>query len=216
MPHYYENQTTESPDVVFAQRLPPLVEQLVIAAEGETLDEKLIKQAEDLLALIIKPDHRAFRHQQHGQGQAVRTLRFVLTFRAVKLTEIDPGTQDLIKHLIPAGKIPKTATLLPILRRFRRTRRSSSSAAIAATERFRRQERPKRSPRPSPRNSVSKDLGSRPSRSIFSAGSRNASSLGAHLRRPYHQPAPPADIAAAIRRPVARALRRRRSQSKAG
>ena len=56
--HYYQNQSTESPDVVFAQRLPPLVEQLVITSEGDVLDEKLIKQVEDLLALIIKPDHR--------------------------------------------------------------------------------------------------------------------------------------------------------------
>ncbi len=31
--HYYDNQSTESPDVVFAQRLPPLIEQLVIAGE---------------------------------------------------------------------------------------------------------------------------------------------------------------------------------------
>jgi hypothetical protein len=36
--HYYENQSTESPDVVFAQRLPPLIEQLVITGESETLD----------------------------------------------------------------------------------------------------------------------------------------------------------------------------------
>ncbi len=35
--HYYENQSTESPDVVFAQRLPPLIEQLVITGEIETL-----------------------------------------------------------------------------------------------------------------------------------------------------------------------------------
>ena len=30
--HYYENQSTESPDVIFAQRLPPLIEQLVVTA----------------------------------------------------------------------------------------------------------------------------------------------------------------------------------------
>ena len=88
--HYYENQSTESPDVVFAQRLPPLIEQLVITGEHDTLDEKLIKQAEDLLAFIIKPDHRYAVINNIGKaGGLARTLRFVLTFRAVKLTEID-------------------------------------------------------------------------------------------------------------------------------
>ena len=56
--YYYLNQNTESPDVVFAQRLPPLVEQIVITGERDVLDEKPVKQAEDLLAFIIKPDHR--------------------------------------------------------------------------------------------------------------------------------------------------------------
>jgi len=40
--HYYNNQNTESPDVVFAQRLPPLIEQLVVTGEHDALDEKLI------------------------------------------------------------------------------------------------------------------------------------------------------------------------------
>ena len=44
--HYYENQSTESPDVIFAQRLPPLIEQLVVTSEVDPPDENLIKQAE--------------------------------------------------------------------------------------------------------------------------------------------------------------------------
>ena len=112
--YYYENQTTESPDVVFAQRLPPLIEQLVITGERDTLDEKLIKQAEDLLALIIKPDYRyAVINNMGKAGGLARTLRFVLTFRAVKLTEIDPVTLELIKHMISPGKIPRPRPSCP-------------------------------------------------------------------------------------------------------
>jgi hypothetical protein len=139
--HYYENQSTESPDIIFAQRLPPLVEQLVIAGEGDALDEKLIKQAEDLLGLIIKPDHRHSVINNMGKaGGTVRTLRFVLTFRSQKLTEIDTVTQDLVKHLISAGKVPKTETLVPILRLIPPDMQIVIVRAIAATERLRRED----------------------------------------------------------------------------
>src|SRR5437016_129784 len=56
--HYYENQNTEAPDAVFAQRLPSLVEQLVLSGPQENLDEKLIALAEGLLAFVISPEHR--------------------------------------------------------------------------------------------------------------------------------------------------------------
>jgi hypothetical protein len=139
--HYYENQTTESPDVVFAQRLPPLIEQLVITGEHDMLDEKPIKQAEDLLAFIIKPDHRyAVINNMGKAGGLARTLRFVLTFRAVKLTEIDPVTLELIKHMISPGKVPKTAALLPILRLIPPDMQAVVVRAIAATERLRRED----------------------------------------------------------------------------
>ena len=139
--HYYENQTTESPDVVFAQRLPPLIEQLVITGEHDMLDEKPIKQAEDLLAFIIKPDHRyAVINNMGKAGGLARTLRFVLTFRAVKLTEIDPVTLELIKHMISPGKVPKTAALLPILRLIPPDMQAVIIRAIAATERLRRED----------------------------------------------------------------------------
>jgi len=139
--HYYENQTTESPDVVFAQRLPPLIEQLVITGEHDTLDEKPIKQAEDLLAFIIKPDHRyAVVNNMGKAGGLTRTLRFVLTFRAVKLTEIDPVTLELIKHMISPGKTPKTAAILPILRLIPPDMQAVVVRAIAATERLRRED----------------------------------------------------------------------------
>src|SRR5262249_49100901 len=55
--HYYENQTTEAPEGVFAQRLPASIEQLAISGPQDVLEEKLIAQAESLLAFIINPDH---------------------------------------------------------------------------------------------------------------------------------------------------------------
>src|ERR1035438_2175802 len=73
--HYYENQNTESPDVVFAQRLPPLVEQLVVTGDTDHLDERFIKQAEELLAFIINPDYRQAVVNNFGKaGGASRTL----------------------------------------------------------------------------------------------------------------------------------------------
>jgi hypothetical protein len=137
--HYYQNQTTESPDVVFAQRMPPLVEQLVITSNQTALDEKLIKQAEDLLAFIVKPEHRhAVVNNMGKAGGLARTLRFVLAFRSQTFTEMDPLTQELLKHMISAGKAPKTEMLLPILRLIPQEMQIIIVRAIAASERLRR------------------------------------------------------------------------------
>jgi hypothetical protein len=139
--YYYQNQTTESPDVVFAQRLPPLVEQIVITGEHDTLDEKPVKQAEDLLAFIVKPDHRhAVVNNMGKAGGLARTLRFVLTFRGVKLTELDQVTLDLLKHMISAGKVPKTTAILPILRLIPQDMQIVIIRAIVVTERLRRED----------------------------------------------------------------------------
>ena len=138
---YYLNQTTESPDVVFAQRLPPLVEQLVITGERDTLDEGPVKQAEDLLVFIVKPDHRhAVINNMGKAGGLARTLRFVLTFRAVKLTEMDSVTLELLKHMISAGKVPKAEALLPILRLIPQDMQIVIVRAITATERLKRED----------------------------------------------------------------------------
>ena len=136
---YYQNQTTESPDVVFAQRMPPLVEQLVITTERDTLDEMHVKQAEDLLAFIVKPDHRhAVVNNMGKAGGLARTLRFVLNFRALKYTEMDLVTLDLLKHLISAGKIPKTEALLSVLRLIPQDMQIVIVRAIVVTERLKR------------------------------------------------------------------------------
>ena len=139
--HYYQNQSTESPDVVFAQRMPPLVEQLVITGEHDALDEQLVKQAEDLLAYIIKPDHRHSVVNNMGKaGGLARTLRFVLAFRHEKHTEMDPVTLDLIKHVISAGKVPKLDALLHILRLIPQEMQIVIVRAIAVTERLKRED----------------------------------------------------------------------------
>jgi hypothetical protein len=115
--HYYDNQSTESPDVVFAQRLPPLIEQLVVTGETDNLDESLIKQAEELLAFIINADYRQAVVNNFGKaGGAPRTLRFVLTFRSGIFTEHDPTTTDFVKHLLGTQKNPTPASIAAVLR----------------------------------------------------------------------------------------------------
>jgi len=115
--HYYENQSTESPDVVFAQRLPPLVEQLVVTGENDGLDEKFIRQAEELLAFIISADYRQAVVNNFGKaGGASRTLRFVLTFRSAIFTEHDPTTADFVKHLLGGQQNPPPGPIANVLR----------------------------------------------------------------------------------------------------
>ena len=139
--HYYENQSTESPDVVFAQRLPPLIEQLVITGERDTLDEKLISAAESLLALIINADHRKAVINNIGKaGGLQRMLRYTLAFRMEKLTDMDPLTVECIKHLIPQGKPPEVATLAAALRLFNPHMQQTCIRAIAVTDRLRKED----------------------------------------------------------------------------
>ena len=139
--HYYENQSTESPDVVFAQRLPPLIEQLVISGERDTLDEKLIIAAEALLALIISADHRKAVINNIGKpGGLPRTLRYTLAFRLENLTDSDPLTVECVKHLIPQGKVPEPATLAGVLRLFNPHMQQSCIRAIAVTDRLRKED----------------------------------------------------------------------------
>jgi len=139
--HYYENQSTESPDVVFAQRLPPLIEQLVITGERETLDEKLISSAESLLALIINADHRKAVINNIGKaGGLPRTLRYTLAFRLEKLSDNDPLTAECVKHLIPQGKAPEPAALAGVLRLFNPHMQQSCIRAITASDRLRKED----------------------------------------------------------------------------
>lgn len=115
--HYYQNQNTESPDIIFAQRLPPLIEQLVTANETQPLDEKLIKEAEAHLAFVVSPDYRQAVVNNFGKGGGhPKTLRLILTFRTTTFSEHDPITIEFAKHLISLQKTPTVEGFVPPLR----------------------------------------------------------------------------------------------------
>lgn len=115
--HYYENQSTEAPDVVFAQRMPALVEQLVVSGQQDTLDEKLIVQAEALLALIVNPDYRHAVINNIGKGGGTAaTLRHVLRLRAEKVADPDFFVTDFVKHLLPSKTAPRPEAVTPLVR----------------------------------------------------------------------------------------------------
>jgi hypothetical protein len=139
--HYYENQNTESPDVVFAQRLPPLIEQLVITGGRDTLDENHLKAAEALLAHIISVDHRKSVINNIGKpGGLPRTLRYTLAFRIDELTEMDPITLECVKHLIPQGGAPAPEAIAGVLRLFNKHMQLSCLRAIANSDRMRKED----------------------------------------------------------------------------
>ena len=115
--YFYENQNTEAPDVIFAQRLPALVEQLVLAGPQQDLDEKLIVNTETLMAHVINPDHRHMIINNVGKGGATaRTLKYVLSFRASKLAEQHELAVAFVKHLVPAHKPPSPQSVAAVLR----------------------------------------------------------------------------------------------------
>ena len=139
--HYYDNQSTESPDVIFAQRLPPLVEQMVVTGENDSLDESLIKQAEELLAFVINGDYRQAVVNNFGKtGGASRTLRFVLTFRSAIFTEHDSTTVDFVRHLIGGQKNPAPGPIVAALRLINPEAQKVVIRAIANSDRLRRED----------------------------------------------------------------------------
>ncbi len=117
--HYYENQNTEAPDVLFAQRLPAQIEQFVVSGPQDPLDEKLIVQAEGLLKYITSTDHRFMVINNVGKGGgAGKTLKYVMRLRADKVSNPHHTITELIKHLIPnpPQKPPPPAALAAVLR----------------------------------------------------------------------------------------------------
>jgi hypothetical protein len=139
--HYYEHQNTEPADVVFAQRLPGLIEQL--AASQEELEENSIKQAEDLLALIANPDHRQMVINNVGKaGGIARTLKFVLTFRAQIVDSPDLVATEFVRHFLPAqgAKAPHPDRLTPILRLMPEAMQKVVLRALQHSDRMRREE----------------------------------------------------------------------------
>ena len=100
--HYYEHQNTEAPDVIFAQRLPTLVEQLGVAGPQAPLDEKLIVQVEALLAFVISADHRLMIINNVGKSGGVgKTLKYVLRLRGERVADLHQVVTEFVRHLIP-------------------------------------------------------------------------------------------------------------------
>ena len=120
--HYYEHQNTEAPDVIFAQRLPTLVEQLGVAGAQAPLDEKLIQQVEALSAFVINPDHWLMIVNNVGKGGgAGKTLKYVLRLRGERVAELNQVVTEFVRHLIPPPPEtpPSSQALAPVLRLLR-------------------------------------------------------------------------------------------------
>jgi hypothetical protein len=198
--HYYENQSTESPDVVFAQRLPPLIEQLVITGESSTLDEKLVEAAEKLLALIIVPDHRMAVINNIGKGGGLpRTLRYTLAFRTEQLSDIDPLTIECVKHLIPSDRVPSAEALAVVLRLFNKHMQQACVRVIATTDRLRKEDADKLA------KALAKELGlektlERLSEQSTISPEKERELAWTHIKDLIGSRATPNDIVAAIRK----------------
>lgn len=118
--YYYDHQNTEAPDVIFAQRLPTVIEQIVVTNPQDNLDEKLIAQAETLLSHIVNPDHRSAVVNNIGKGGGTaRTLKYVLKLRAEKVPDVNEVVPELVRHLVPPPKAPPVQSLIPTLRLIR-------------------------------------------------------------------------------------------------
>ena len=137
--HYYEHQNTEAPDVIFAQRLPALVEQLGVAGPQAPLDEKLIRQVEALLAFVISPDHRLMIVNNVGKsGGAGKTLKYVLRLRGERVADLDQVVTEFVRHLIPPPpeKPPSSQALAAVLRLLCRRGAAPVAKAIMSYDRI--------------------------------------------------------------------------------
>jgi hypothetical protein len=141
--HFYEHQNTEAPDVIFAQRLPALIEQLAGAASQDKLDEKLLLLLEGLVGFVTNPDHRHMTVNNLGKtGGQAKTLKYVLKLRAVKVLEQDHTASEFVRHLLPASnqKAPTPEAVAEIFRLLKPEMQKLMVRSIAATDRLRRPE----------------------------------------------------------------------------
>lgn len=137
--HYYCNQNTEAPDLIFAQRLPALVEQLVLGGGPSGVDEKLVSQAEELLAHIVSPEHRQMVINNVGKGSGTgRTLKYVLRLRSEKAPDQDQVIAEFLRHLFSGTDHPRTTpeTLLPVVRLIHPEMQRQVIKAIFTTDRL--------------------------------------------------------------------------------
>lgn len=139
--HYYDHQNTEPADVMFAQRLPALIEQLVGGSAQETPDEATVKEAEGLLHFILNPDHRLMVINNLGKSADTgKTLKHILRLRAEKIPDEHQAAIDFVRHLIPSAKAPGPESLVPLLRLLPPDRQKLVARTILHSERLRRNE----------------------------------------------------------------------------
>jgi len=142
--HYYGHQNTEAPEGIFAQRLPALIEQLVIAGPQENLDEKLIAQAEALMAHVISPDNRLMVVNNVGKaGGLAKTLKFVLRLRIEKISDQNQALLNeiipaFVRHLIPTENPPSPQSLTAVLRLIPMEMQRLVALTIKASDRLRK------------------------------------------------------------------------------
>jgi len=139
--HYYDSEGAEAPDVIFAQRMPAVVEQLVVAGPNDALDEKLIIQAEALLALVVNPDYRhAIVNNIGKSGGAAAMLRHVLRLRGEKVANTDYFVTDFVKHLLPSKTAPKPEALIPVVRLIKPEMQRAVVFGIMDSDRLRKED----------------------------------------------------------------------------
>lgn len=141
--HYYEHQSTEAPDIIFAQRLPAIVEQLVLSSATDELDEKLILLAESLLHYVINPDHRLMVINNIGKGGSTgKTLSYVLRLRPETVPDEDEVVPEFLKHLIPPPpkKAPPAEALARIYKLLHPKMQKHAIRSLLSCDRLRRSE----------------------------------------------------------------------------
>ena len=139
--HFYENQNTEVPEAIFAQRLPGIVEQLALNGPDDPLDESMMLEAEGLLNCILNADHRLSTINNLGKsGGTARTLKFVLRLRAEKVPDLDEVVPELIKHLVPPKKTPTVEALTAVVKLIHPGLQKSILRSLMTTDRLRKEE----------------------------------------------------------------------------
>lgn len=140
--HYYEHQNTEPPDVVFAQRLPSVLEQLVSAGSHDKVDPKLVDCVEGLLAFVLNPDHRQMIVNNLGKaGGLARTFKFILKLRPDKVADLDQTAAEFVKHFLPSShKAPSPESLGDLLRLLKPPMQKLILRAVVSSDRLRKAE----------------------------------------------------------------------------
>jgi len=112
---------------------------LVLSGPQETIEERLLVQAETLLGHIISPDHRQMVINNLGKtGGPAKTLKYVLRLRTENPSDADNLIVEFIKHLVSSSKAPPAPELVPVLRLIHPQMQRWVLKAIISCERLRK------------------------------------------------------------------------------